>query len=304
MSTTTLPRFAHITITEIAELIKADAPASVLAIWSILCSFDYSKRGTCFPKISTIKKLLESTGGTFREGKIYWALSWLEEKGFLTRNQRRSRKRFELNLRQESIAQMTKGQEFEEYRVGNTNLGQQCERRESNHNRDERIRTCDPKPKKKRKRTNAQHGSKEYTGYSSNPKPPTYDRSESNSDKPTTDESRRENLRNRKLSPPQTPPQREGAKRKGRKARKREEQQRIDTQLAHSKALTAYCEEVAGYLWIKDRPDLSHLSNPTPRPMGCFTLTELKNEVQHHNSLSYQQVGRQRIWDWLKQNHK
>ena len=282
MSTTTLPRFAHITIIEIAELIKADAPASVLAIWSILCSFDYSKRGTCFPKISTIKKLLESTGGTFREGKIYWALSWLEEKGFLTRNQRRSRKRFELNLRQESIAQMTTGQEFEEYRVGDSNLRQKVQ--EENEQQ--------------------QHGSKEYTGYSSNPKSPTYDRSESNSDKPTTDESRRENLRNRELSPPQTPPQREGAKRKGRKARKREEQQRIDTQLAHSKALTAYCEEVAGYLWIKDRPDLSHLSNPTPRPMGCFTLTELKNEVQHQGSLSYQQVGRQRIWDWLKQNQQ
>ena len=239
MSTTTLPRFAHITISEIAELIKADAPASVLAVWSILCSFDYSKRGTCFPKISTIKNLLESTGGTFREGKIYWALSWLEEKGFLTRNERRSRKRFELNLRQQCIA---------------------------------RITTSDP--------------------------------SESNNDKPPTDDSRRENLRNRELSPPQTPPQREGARQKGRKARKREEQQRIDTELAHSKAISEYCESIAGYLWIKDRPDLSHLSNPEPPRPNCFTLEELKNEVQHQGSLSYQEVGRQKIWHWIKQNHK
>ena len=103
MTTTTLPCFAHITISEIAELIKHDAPASVLAVWSILASFDYKKRGTCFPKISTIKKLLESTGGTFREGKVYWALSWLEEKGFLVRNSRRSRQRFEMKLRQEAF---------------------------------------------------------------------------------------------------------------------------------------------------------------------------------------------------------
>jgi hypothetical protein len=240
MSTTTLPSFAHISITEISQLLKAEAPASVLAVWTVLASFDYKKNGYCFPKISTIKKMLESAGGSFREGKVYWALAWLEEKGFLKRNGRRSRQRFDLQLRRDSFEQDS--------------------------------RTSDP--------------------------------SEYSEDKPPTDDSRRENLRNRELSPPQTPPQREGARQKGRKARKREEQQRINTQLAHSKALTAYCEEVAGYLWIKDRPDLSHLSNPTPTPMGCFTLTELKNEVQHHNSLSYQEVGRQKIWHWIKQNHK
>ena len=237
MTTTTLPSFAHISISEIAELIKADAPASVLAVWSILASFDYKKRGTCFPKISTIKKLLESTGGSFREGKIYWALSWMEEKGFLKRNTRRSRQRFEMKLRQESFRQ-------------------------------------------------------------------TYDPSELKQAEPTTDESRRENLRKRELTLPLTPSHSErGKPRKSSRSLKRERARQLEEKLQHERSLSNYCEEVAGYLLVRDNVDFKHLNNPVPSPAHTFSSEELRLEVQNKGSLNYQHVGRQKIWDWLKSKH-
>ena len=91
-----LPTYSHINIHSLTELSKAKAPASVLYVYTALCSFDFKGSGYCFPKISTIAALLEHS---LSERTIYWALNWLKEKGFLRTQSRTSRKRFELVLR-------------------------------------------------------------------------------------------------------------------------------------------------------------------------------------------------------------
>lgn len=99
MTTATIPTFAMVSTKSLAELCKAKAPASAVLVWSALVSFDFHKRGKCFPKISTIKQLL---GGDIHERKIYWAINWLREAGFLKTNKRTSSNRFDLSLRKQT----------------------------------------------------------------------------------------------------------------------------------------------------------------------------------------------------------
>jgi len=99
MTTTTLPTFAMVSTHSLASLCKANAPASAVFVWSALVSFDFHKKGRCFPKISTLKELL---GGEINERKIYWAINWLREAGFLKTNKRTSSNRFDLQLRKET----------------------------------------------------------------------------------------------------------------------------------------------------------------------------------------------------------
>ena len=219
MTTTTIPAFAMVSTHSLASLCKAKAPASAILVWSALVSFDFHKRGKCFPKISTIKQLL---GGEINERKIYWAINWLREAGFLKTNKRTSSNRFDLSLRKES----------------------------------------DFRP---------------------NIKPATH------SKPPATDDSRREK------------PKRE-RKRFYKKAKSPALSKEKQAELAHSKKLTHYCEDVAGYLMSLNSQNWPYPIVEPPKP--TLPLDELREECSRPDHALYNHSGRQQMWDWIKEAAK
>lgn len=219
MTTATIPTFAMVSTNSLAELCKAKAPASAVLVWSALVSFDFHKRGKCFPKISTIKQLL---GGDINERKIYWAINWLRDAGFLKTNKRTSSNRFELSLRKQT--------DF----------------------------------------------AKQYT----KPEPATH------SKPPATDDSRREKPKGKRKP--------FIYKRKSSPLSKEK-----TAKLEKERALTRYCEDVAGFIMAINHPNWPHPIIEPPRPM--FPLDEIYKELLRPDLLLYNQVGAKKIWDWVKE---
>jgi hypothetical protein len=222
MSSATIPTFAMVSTNSLAELCKAKAPASAVLVWSALVSFDFHKRGKCFPKISTIKQLL---GGEINERKIYWAINWLRNAGFLKTNKRTSSNRFDLSLRKQ------------------TDFAKQYAK---------------PEPATHRKQ-------------------------------PATDDSRREKPKR----------ERKPFFNKRRSVGLSKEKQAT---LDREKAITRYCEDVAGFIMAINAPNWPHPIIEPAKPM--FPLEELHTELLRPDLLLYNQVGASKIWDWIKKAAK
>ena len=93
-------KYATVSTIEIQTLTKQKASGSVWSVVMALNTFAMGKT-SCFPSIDTIKGFL---GGTISVRTIHAALKWLADRGHIQRNNKRSKQRFILKLREKAYA--------------------------------------------------------------------------------------------------------------------------------------------------------------------------------------------------------
>ena len=93
-------KYATVSTIEIQTLTKQKASGSVWSVVMALNTFAMGKT-SCFPSITTIKEFL---GGTMSVRTIHAALKWLADRGHIQRNDKRSKQRFILRLREKAYA--------------------------------------------------------------------------------------------------------------------------------------------------------------------------------------------------------
>lgn len=89
--------YAQITTEELTALAKAKASGLAVLLYSALSAHDFHRiDGVVFPSIERLSKLL---GNAYHTNSIYKSLKWLEEKGFIKRQEAKSKSRFKLVMR-------------------------------------------------------------------------------------------------------------------------------------------------------------------------------------------------------------
>lgn len=91
---------AVVSIEEITALSKAKASGLAMSIYMILAAHDWGK-GSSFPSIATISKRLANQ---YSKSSIHRCLKWLEDQGFIKRNEAKSKNRFVLLMRKVKAA--------------------------------------------------------------------------------------------------------------------------------------------------------------------------------------------------------
>jgi predicted transcriptional regulator len=84
--------FAIITTREIGALCKLKPSASAVLVYTTLLTYAQDKV-SCFPKVETIRARMQNA---YSRSAIMKALKWLDDYGFIQRNDRRSKERFKL----------------------------------------------------------------------------------------------------------------------------------------------------------------------------------------------------------------
>ena len=95
-----IPMKAIVTIEEITALSKVKASGLAMSIYMILAAHDWGK-GSSFPSIATISKRLANQ---YSKSSIHRCLKWLEDQGFIKRNEAKSKNRFVLLMRKVKAA--------------------------------------------------------------------------------------------------------------------------------------------------------------------------------------------------------
>lgn len=121
---------AIVTIEEITALSQAKASGLAMSIYMILAAHDWQK-GVCFPSIGTISKRL---GGAYAENSIHRCLKWLEDRGFIKRNEAKSKSRFVMLLRKVKAAAkaVLKGSSNKYESQSNKSVGRRTKQRKKN----------------------------------------------------------------------------------------------------------------------------------------------------------------------------
>ena len=82
----TLPTFTQSSIKELTAMLAAKLSGQAVIVYQTIASFDFSKSGTAFPKVETIRKMLDYKIG---KRQVYWCLAKLVKVGLLRRNKAR-----------------------------------------------------------------------------------------------------------------------------------------------------------------------------------------------------------------------